>query len=390
MIKIIKFFFLIFLFNSSSWAVDQNSFWYSKTKDNKVTLNVELFISSECPYCKKADAFFKELEPKTPWIHVTRFYINEDKSALIRFSELLNDQHMDDFAVPSIFFCNSRWVGFSDEESTGKELLDALNYCKSQIEKSGSLSTMTENVLKKRSNSTLILDGMIKQPTTFYYMTIVSILDAYNPCAFFAIAGFFAFIVFQNQRKKQLITGLIYIISTGIMHYLQQTHSVAFIQMMPWFRVPAGLVGMLGFYFIYRKLMNQEIPFFLSLVMVFLSVIMIQLYQQTCLMNWSYIFEQWFEHQAFSSIQAAFIQSCYQLMYLLPLFIVLILYLYLQRSDRFIRYTNRFSSIGLLFLLIIYALLIVYPTALSNLVLSLIVLVMTAILGLFVKQLPGR
>ena len=125
-------FLLLFICSMPLWA--DNSFsWYTIDTNKQVTINVELFLSSACPHCHKADEFFREIEPKTPWLQVKHNIINEDKDALIRFNQFLTELKFNDFAVPSTFFCKSRWVGFDSTETTGKDLLKALQYCKEQI-----------------------------------------------------------------------------------------------------------------------------------------------------------------------------------------------------------------------------------------------------------------
>ncbi|WP_026069530.1 thioredoxin domain-containing protein [Legionella tunisiensis] len=78
--------------------------WFSQNQNKQVKLRVDLFLSSLCPHCKKADEFFRTLEAKTPWIEVHRYIVNEDKAALEFFNQRLQQQHVDSFAMPAIFF----------------------------------------------------------------------------------------------------------------------------------------------------------------------------------------------------------------------------------------------------------------------------------------------
>src|SRR6478609_2496606 len=101
MIRIIA---IVWLLMSSAWAGKAPEMsWYSEGPNDSIELNVELFLSSECTHCYNANEFFKILEPQNPWLHVHRHFINKDKSALALFSQLLAQQNMDDFAVPSIY-----------------------------------------------------------------------------------------------------------------------------------------------------------------------------------------------------------------------------------------------------------------------------------------------
>lgn len=139
----------LLLISTNTFALDVNN-WYEINNKKEVTLNVSLFMSSECPHCHKASEFFSVLE-KEPWIKINRYVINQSDEALKNFYVYLQHFLSDDFAVPTVFFCDSRWVGFISEEVSGKKLLESLNYCRAQIAKEGSLSQATIQVLREKS-----------------------------------------------------------------------------------------------------------------------------------------------------------------------------------------------------------------------------------------------
>lgn len=375
-----RFLLLFFMLSSNLWANDSLSPWYVQEADNKVILNVELYLSSTCPYCHKADEFFREIEAGSPWIHVQRYSINEDKDALIRFSKLLTEQNMNDFAVPSVFFCGSRWVGFASARTTGNDLLHGLNYCKQQIEKKGTLSPVTIEVLKRWANANIFDSGITGDPSVIRYITTVALIDAFNPCALFCIAGFFALLFLQESRKSQIITGLLFILAVGIVHYIQQVYANAFFEWLPWLRIPAACVGLFAFYLAGQHYRNKSIHnlFFL---LAFLLAFMVQSYQQTCVMNWSYIFGQWLYNQHLSGGRTGLYQLAYQSVYLLPLLVTLALYVILIRVRFFARLSPKLNTIGLLLVMAIALCLIIYPLALSNLALSLFVIISLIVCG---------
>lgn len=376
---------IIFLFSISLWAHSSSSLWYEKGTDNKIVLNVELFLSSTCPHCHKADAFFKEIEITTPWLHVNRYIIDKDKSALARFNQLLNDQQMGDFAVPSIFFCNSRWVGFASVETTGKDLLHALNYCRQQIEQKGELTTASTSVLRRWANANLFDSGMTEHPTAGKYLTVVALVDAFNPCALFSIGSFFALLFMQESRKRQIISGILFIVAVSIVHLTQQMFANIFYECLPWLRWPAAVIGLFAFYLAgqyYRKKTTSNLFYLLAFLLGFIT----QAFQQTCLMNWSYIFQQWLYNQHISNVRAGLYQFAYQLMYIAPLILALILYVSLIKMKRMKHLEKVLQSIGLLYLLAVALFLIIYPPVLSNLFMSLFVLLCVSIAGLFLSK----
>lgn len=377
--------FIVFLLGAKVWANAPEFSWYTQdTATKKVTLNVELFLSSTCPHCQKADAFFSGIAAESPDFQVHRNLINEDKNALLFFNQLLSEQHQDDFAVPSIYFCNSRWVGFATAETTGKDLLHAMNYCKQQIQKNGVLTPAAVDTLRHWANANQFDAGMVEHPSVVTYIVTIAITDAFSPCAFFSYAAFLALLFVEGGKKKQITASFLFILSVGIMHYFQQVHTSLFYQLIPWLRVPALLIGLITVYFVvqhYKKFVNSSI--YLSLA--FLLGAITTAYQQTCVMNWSYIYEQWLNNQHLSNGQMNLYQLFYQSLYVFPLVLTLVIYLILHQWKRFAAQQQRLVVIGLLFILAIALLLIAYPMLLSNLTVSVLTLFILVICSRFIN-----
>lgn len=357
-------FFLLFAFGMQLWAAEVTPYtWYSLDAQKHATINVELFFSSTCPHCHKADAFFHSIEPQMPWLKVNRNYINENKDALILFNKFLMEQNLNDFAVPSVFFCNSRWVGFDSAETTGNNLLNGLNYCKQQLELKGTLSKATVNVLKRWANANKLNSGILEQPSKTHYMFIVALLDIGNPCGLFCLAGFLALIFIQSSQKNQWRYGGLYIVAIAMAHYLQQTQTSAFFQLLPWLRIVALLIGIFTFYVVFLYYKQRNLKPSLLYLWAFLLAFLVQSYQQTCVMNWSYIFQQWLDNQLVSAGQKTILQLIYQMIYVAPLVIVVLAYTLIQKIKNFAVKKPFLERLGLIYLSVIAAFLIIQPMA---------------------------
>lgn len=374
---------ILLIFHGSVWAAELSPTWYSRT-DNKVIIDVEMFLSSTCPHCQKADAFFREVEAKNSDLHVQRYYINQDKDALGRFYQLLSGQQMDDFAVPSIYICNSRWVGFDSVETTGKDLLHAINYCKQQIENKGKLTQETVNALRHLANANRFVTGLVEKPSRLHFTTTIAFMDSFSPCAFFCFSGFLAFLLIETQKKKQFIASALFITSVGIVHYFQQVYTSTFFELLPWLRIPAAFLGFLTIYFVMQYYKKQpSVVLYFSLA--FLLGLITTMYQQTCVMNWSIIFEQWLNDQNLTGWQESLYQLLYQGVYILPLILILLIYFILLKIERFAALRTKLATIGLLFLLAIAVSLITYPFVLSYFGISIVLLFILMVIGSFLN-----
>ncbi|TAL60126.1 MAG: hypothetical protein EPN84_10050 [Legionella sp.] len=379
----IRMFFLLFFFSSMLWAAPT---WYTQNTKKNTVLNVELFLSSTCEHCHKADAFFHKLEASNSWLKVKRHIINEDKSALDQFYQLLNEQNMGDFAVPSAFFCDSRWVGFVNEATTGKDLLKGLQYCKKQIEKNGTLDKTTIDVLKHWANANLFDTSMDQQPKVSSYIVMMAIIDALNPCALFCLMGLIALLLIQNETRTRYINGFLFIAALGMVHYLQQVYPTVFFESLIQLRWLVALIGLLTLFFAVRIYQNKPIKYLSGFLAILLGL-SLQAYQQTCLMNWSFITQQWLSNQKLTALEWVLAQSAYQLLYLLPWVFLILIIQWLLKKQKLVQLQPLLKIIGLVYLIGLGLLLIIYPAALAYLNLSLLLLISFAIIGVILYKL---
>lgn len=187
---------------SLSYAQSSSSEWFTQDQAKQIKLRVNLFLSSSCPYCHQADNFFKEQETKLNWLDVHRYIVDQDKAALYFFYQQLERQSLTNFAVPSIFFCDSHWVGFANNQDSGKELLRALNYCYQQITTVGYLSPAARDVLRQQAIANWYYMYINKSAALLFIPTI-ALIDSLNPCALFVVLAMFAFLYLAPSKRLQ-------------------------------------------------------------------------------------------------------------------------------------------------------------------------------------------
>lgn len=357
--------------------------WFSQDQNKQVKLRVDLFLSSLCPHCHKADEFFRTLESKKPWLEVHRYVINEDKAALEFLNQRLQQQQVDSFAMPAIFFCDSRWVGFDDEGKTGRELLKALNYCHQQIVERGQLTALTRNLLKQWATANWYDMSIYYRPSAVIFVPMMALTDALNPCAIFCILALFAFLWLTPTQSAQLGLGILFIVTVGIVHFLQQVYITAFYQAWTWLFIPVALLGLGLLVYVGSNYFKggTEKPIYITAILIVLTATVIQAYQQTCIPNFALVFEQWRAAQLVTSTKLALYEFSYQIVYLLPLFALMIVFSFLGRSKSLEKRRLVVTQIAWIILAIIGGFFIFYPKGLSSLWISLVALAVAILLG---------
>ena len=374
------------MFNVSAAHTEPVQFtdWFTQNSSTGILLNVDLFISSTCPHCHKADAFFRALQDKMPWLNVHRNAINEDKAVLQLFYQKLNQFHSNDFSVPTIMFCDSRWVGFDSSETTGKGLLRALNYCHHQIEQDGALTQVTRNTLRQWSGSSRgdVKINLTRPTSTLERIMITALLEAFAPCSLFCFFVFLAFLwMYSGRRWLQFFISISFIMALSVAHTVQFVFTAQYQQWLlhlNWFSWLAGGMLLLVVFQYVKTQREAGVP--RSVIWVFpallVSSIVVYAHQQICSFSVGAVFQQWLQAQSLIQSDNYVYQFTYLGFYLLPLVLVSIFYIMFGAHPRRI-----LSVAACSMLVVIGGLLLVYPKGLASVGLAGVVLVGSLCVG---------
>lgn len=370
-------------------AVPQSNAWFSQVNNDQVILHVDLFLSSQCIHCHNATVFFLKAQKKNPWLNINPHVIDQDRAALQLFYERLQQQGINNFAVPGIFFCDSHWVGFADEETTGKILLNALEYCHNQIIKQGGLSPDTIAVLKAKGRTSQF---QINQEQLSYFpfleIPLLAVMDAITPCSLFTFLAFWAFIwLTPDDKKKQLQSGFAFLITLAIIRLIEQVFTDSYFQLVSWLWWPSLIFGLCLFFYVgyyaFKTRFHADIQPVWLLPFVVLTAVLVQMHQENCMMNVGLLFEQWLESQSLTNIRLALNYGTYLIFYIAPLSTILLIYINISKYEVISNQFDFLFDVGLIYLSTIAAILIFYPVLLSSLTASYILLI-TGLLLAFV------
>lgn len=369
-------FILIFCITLSPTAsAEDTSFpWFSKSSKKQVTLRVDVFTSSTCSHCQKLEAFLKKEAEKKPWLNIYYHVINQDKQALETYAQYLKQQNLDDFFVPAIFFCNSRWLGFANPEASGKVLLSNLEYCRKQIQKEGKLSPTTIEVLKQVAQANLYQGNYDSKMPDWTFPPLIALIDALSPESSFIILTLLCFILIEKKRTLQITSMILFLISIGLAHYFQQMYTDLFYDLVPFIRIPVALIGLglLTYLFAFHPKAfssRRSLPTVISLIWIILTGLTVQIYQQMHLPNFSLTFQQWLiAKQDISPFGQWLYVISYQFLYLL--FIALttgILLAVLKYYGKWTKHKLVVDEFGWQYLTLIGFILLINPYCLANL-----------------------
>ena len=377
---------ILLCFLTSVWSNEQSVSWYKIDDKKQVTLRVDLFLSSTCSHCIKADQFFKSIKPDYTWLDVHRHFINQDKTALETYHLFQQQLNLDDFMVPAIFFCNTRWTGFSDAQKTGALLLKNMQYCREQISKTGTLSKTVEQILQQKSNASWYEESMTSKPGTLSLLMTMSVIDALTPGTAFLILSLFSLLMIQKRQGVRYGgTVILFLIGAGISHFSQQAFTASFYQMLAVFRLLAAVTGaglLAWLFFCHSRFVSvkRSAPVIVSSILVLLTGLAVQAYQQMHATNFALIFQQWLMSQSLTPLTRVLYDLAYQLVYLLVIGLLsLLMVSVFKYYSKWAKHENFVSEFAWQYLLVIGLVLLAWPYLLANVLFSFLVFILVLI-----------
>ncbi|MFY7698492.1 MAG: glutaredoxin family protein [Legionella sp.] len=356
--------------------------------EKPIQLSVDLFLSSTCVHCQKADVFFAQLQKKKPWILINRHWINKDKKALHAFHQRLQEVNSTNYAVPAIFFCETHWIGFASAELDGNALMHGLDICRQDIINEGLLSDTTKEVLRQQSLASQV---HLKAQKNSNSMILIStaLMDAIASCSLFNLLLLLSFLwLYSADLKIQCILGITFIVASSVAHGLMQLFPALYLS--DGLRIISAMtsIGLFAYLFwYYANYLKGTVSSYMFLVtpLFFLITMIAYLYQQGCSASITLSFEQWMDNMQFTGLYRLFYRMAYLCITLLPSSLFLVIYLYISKKKWSIWHA-RLQGCGFAALIWISIILLIYPQCLANLLLSMVSVVSILLMARYVER----
>ncbi|HAF87905.1 MAG: hypothetical protein CMF38_03595 [Legionellaceae bacterium] len=340
--------------------------WFQSHSNQPITLNAYLFMTSKCSYCKQADAFLENFAKTHAWLKVHRYVIDKQDVAMYRFHDFLQTQvDKEDFAIPSIFFCQARWKGFNGMESV-YQLSNILRYCHQQLEKDNMLTAQTKQTIAQHIAASWWERNLHDQSSLGRALIKLSFLDTFSLPSMLAVLFLLVCFSLSMQRTMAWSYYLIFCGAIFIPYYLQQTFPGIFYTFFTNLRVFSFIWGVIVSLSIVSLMLKSRLYHpIISTVVLFITLLILQSYAQTATPNFGMIFSQWLLTHQYTMRQVALFNVFYQGLHLLFLTII---WLFMVKISRILsrRYQLMLKQFARLYLLIIGLTFMMYPHYLTH------------------------
>ncbi|MEA3452908.1 MAG: hypothetical protein U9Q96_01045 [Patescibacteria group bacterium] len=172
-------------------------------------IEIYFFHSQGCPHCADEAKFLIRMEEKYPKI-IIHNYDSEDPEGAILMKKLCKESKVEKYLglVPMTFVGSEFFLGFDSEEGMGKKIENAIR------------TKMGLPLLEDEGRLKIPFLGEVnpKEHSLFALAVILGLFDGFNVCSLGVIVLILGMVLAFKSRKKTLILGGTFLLTTGIIY----------------------------------------------------------------------------------------------------------------------------------------------------------------------------
>jgi cytochrome c biogenesis protein CcdA/glutaredoxin len=230
------------------------------------TTEIHLYWVSSCPHCHEQIKDVNRLQRLYPDLKVSTYQLDNKKyvEKLLKISEFYQIQFG---SVPVSFVGDQAWIGFDQRISI--EIEKRINECFSrnldcQV-KTGVQGSRKDFIIKVP----LVGDIDLQKNSLVISTIMIGLIDGFNPCSLWVLSLLMTMIVGTISRKRILIIGISFLLTTAIIYAIFMAgivSSLQYLNKLTWIKIAVALLTLtfalvnIKDYFWYKRGLSFTIP----------------------------------------------------------------------------------------------------------------------------------
>ncbi len=178
-------------------------------------VTVTVFHWSGCPHCRAELEFLQGLAVERGDIDINAIEVSSPENRGLFEAEM--ERHGSDARVPKTIVCGRLISGFTDKQTTGQEIVSAIEACKS-----GALQA-DQNALGKGTVRFLLWDIDLQGLSLPALTIALGLIDGFNPCAMWVLVYLIAIMLETRDRKRLWLIVGSFVFASGALYFLFMT-----------------------------------------------------------------------------------------------------------------------------------------------------------------------
>jgi hypothetical protein len=234
------------------------------TVDKKVTLY--FFWQKGCSRCVHEKNFLSQIRDKYPYLQIEEFEISENEENDNLLKTMSAKLHFQISAIPVTIIHQRHFIGFRDEETTGKEIEIAIieeheNRSTRHRETEQLVNSNQENTLPETLSIPIFNQIKIKDLSLPVLSIVLGAIDGFNPCAMWVLVMLLSFLIGIHDRKKLIILGSLFLLASTFVYFMflvAWLNLMLFISYIPLVKISIGVIATLGGLYYLREFWKNK------------------------------------------------------------------------------------------------------------------------------------
>lgn len=349
-------------------------------------LTILYFHGRECSNCARFTPFAEDvLKKEFPNVAWKTYEIWHNDSNKVFYEETMETYNVSIRGTPTLLIGDEVVVGFRNPRSDGPKLRALINKALGKDVSQADLNTLSlpfvGNVDPKKMSLPL-------------FTLIIAGLDGFNPCAMWVLMFLLSLLIHAKSRKKILLIGGIFVLISGVIYFLFMVAWFNFFKIVGFktsiryvlglVALTAGVINIKEFFWFKRgvsltisegvkpgifarmRQIVQEQRMSTMVIGTIILAVLVNFYELLCTAGFPAIYSKVIADQQITTLGKYFWLMIYNIIYVIPLAIIVIIFAVTMGSRRFTERGGRYmKAIGGLFMLSIALILIFNPELLS-------------------------
>ena len=213
-----------------------DAFWFGTAADGTPTVRLYYFYSPTCPHCQAAKPLVNDFAARTPWLELQDYAVKDNRDNARFYYDTAQSLGVEALSVPGFIFCRQVRIGYDSAETTGAELIRALEQCHAdrlanpaftggppagEVPAAAAGSPDASEGEGGTSIRVPFVGTVNAQAFSLPALTLVLAgMDAFNPCAFFVLLFLLSLLVHARSRTRMAIVGGTFVLFSGLVYFV--------------------------------------------------------------------------------------------------------------------------------------------------------------------------
>ncbi len=194
--------------------------WFEQDASGNTLIHVYFFWSKKCPHCLEALPYLEMLADEQDYIQLQSYQLVGEPENVARYQWMMRSLDREAQSVPAFVFCNTALTGY-DAEFSPQQIETLLDKCRQHIDVHGTLLNYSLSEFEQTQIVLPFFGEVSISGNSLPFMTLVIAgVDAFNPCAFFVLMFLMSMMLHTRKRSRMLLVGGVFVFISGLLYFL--------------------------------------------------------------------------------------------------------------------------------------------------------------------------